>query len=211
MQIAGGRDHIVASTETLDDSARLALQCALNERFGRCVVLIGEGNVAERSRWRLRVNQDAIVALNEAAPFVVGGDLLCVFNNVAVQCALLIQLTAHELEEGVQGQLHGLDDVSLECRERVLHCNSIIAAVVLLNDLLVQSMIDTTAQNIRVMLWLDFVVGRRTIRCSMLAKQFDVFLCHAASLVDSLASFARARFELFGFVLDFLVKSFQDG
>ena len=61
------------------------------------------------------------------------------------------------------------------------------------------------------MMWLDFVVGRGTIRSSMLAEQFDMFLCDAASLVDGFPSFAGARFELFGFVLDFLVESFEDG
>ena len=44
----------------------------------------------------------------------------------------------------------------------------------------------------------------------MLAKQFDVFLCNTASLVDSLSSFASAGFELFSLALDFLVESFQD-
>jgi hypothetical protein len=211
VQVFGRRDHVVAGTEALDDGTGLALQRSLDGGLGGRVVLVGEGDVVEGPGRLVRVDEDAVVALDEARPFVVAGDLLRAAGDVAVQGAVVVQLGAHELEVGVHGELHGLDDVRLELGEGVLDDDGVLAAVVFFDDLLVQAVVDAAAQHIRVVLRLDFIAGQGSVHSGILAERFNVLLGQGARLVDCFGAFDGARLEFLGLVLDLFVQAVENG
>jgi hypothetical protein len=100
--------------------------------------------------------------------------------------------------------------VGLELGKAVLNSDDIVAVVVLLNDLLVQTVVDTALKDVGVFVCADLATGAFKGRC-VLAKQLDVLLRCCASLVDELASLASTLVELLGLVLDLGVETLEDG
>lgn len=113
------------------------------------------------------------------------------------------------LVELVDTILKSLNDACFELSKVILDGDHVIAVVVLLDDLLVETVVDLSLQDVRIILSLHRV-GTRVVGRGMLSKQLNVLLCGVASLVDVLGAFACSLLELLRFVLDLGVQSFED-
>lgn len=173
------------------------------------MVLVGEADVGHGAWRSVGVDQDLVVALDEAVPLEVRGDLLSSAGHVAVHGASLLGLVADNLVELAQAILDGGEDVSLELGEAVLDSDDVVAVVVLLDDLLVQTVVNTTLKDVGVFVCADLATSASKSSC-VLAKQLNVLLRCCASLVDSLASLASTLGELLGLVLDLGVETLED-
>jgi hypothetical protein len=100
--------------------------------------------------------------------------------------------------------------VGFELRERVLHTNQVLAVVVLLLHLLVQTVVDSTLENVGVV-GSFHVATVRVEDCGVLTKKLNVLLGVLASLVDSLTALAGSLCELLALVLDLGVQAVEDG
>lgn len=83
----------------------------------------------------------------EAIPFEVIRDHLGCARHVVVQFLLFYRLTAHELRERLLRLSESLDYVSFEYLDRFLYNNQSLSVIVLLQDLLVQTVIYTLLDN----------------------------------------------------------------
>jgi hypothetical protein len=188
----------------------LLLQTASDQRLSRSVVLVGEGDVGHGAWGSVGVDQDLVVALDEAVPLKVGSDLLSGAGHVAIHGSGLLGLVADNLVELGQAVLDGGDNVSLELSEVVLNLENIVARVVLIDDLLVQAMVDTTLEDIGILVSAD--LSARALKGSrVLAEQLDVLLGCLARLVDKLSTFSSALCEFLGLVLDLAVETLKHG
>lgn len=188
----------------------LLLETTRDQRLGRSVVLVGEADVGHAAWGSVGVDQDLVVTLNEAVPLEVGSDLRSGACHVAVHGTSLLGLVANNLVELSQAILDGGEDVSLELSEAVLYGDYVVPVVVLLDDLLVQAVVDTTLENIRVLVGRNLASGAFEGSC-VLAKLLDVLLGSCTSLVNKLASFSSTLCELLGLVLDLGVETLEDG
>jgi hypothetical protein len=114
------------------------------------------------------------------------------------------------MEELMQSILHRLEHVCLELLERVLNGNCILTAVVLLNDLFVQTVIDSPLENVRIMWRIDPITCGGVIRGSILGEKLNVFLSSCPRLIDHFPTLSRTWFQFFRFILDFFMKTFKD-
>jgi hypothetical protein len=188
----------------------LLLQTASDQRLGRSVVLVGEGDVGHGAWGSVGVDQDLVVTLDEAVPLKVGSDLLRGAGHVAVHGSRLLSLVADNLVELGQAILDGGDNVGLELSKVVLNLENVVAGVVFINDLLVQAVVDTTLEDIGVLVSADLATG--ALKGSrVLAKQLDVLLGCLARLVDKLSTFSGALCEFLGLVLDLAVETLEHG
>jgi hypothetical protein len=119
-------------------------------------------------------------------------------------------LGVDDLQELAHAMLDCLDDVGFELRERVLHTNQVLAVVVLLLHLLVQTVVDSALENVGVVGSLH-VAAVRVEDCGVLTKKLNVLLGVLASLVDSLTALAGSLCELLALVLDLGVQAVEDG
>jgi hypothetical protein len=132
-----GRRHDVVVGVVGAHNLALFLERAGDEWLGRAVVLVGEANVRECAGWSGGVDEDCVVALDEAVPLKVLGDALGSSNHVSICSLGVLCLSVDDLQELTHALLDCLDDVGLELRERVLHTNQVLTVVVLFLDLLV--------------------------------------------------------------------------
>lgn len=154
-----------------------------------------------------------VVTAEEALPLKVGGDTLRGADNVAVHGFLLLRLAIDDLQELTKASLESANDMGLELREAVLNGNQVIAVVVLLHDLLVQSMVYTSLEDIGIFQGIDLPTNRIEVG-SVLTQKLNMFLGQGSSLVHSLAALSSALGELLGLVLDLrmeALKERQDG
>ena len=205
----GGSDDPESGLVLLKQLA-LALQGASNQRLGGSVVLVGEADVGHAAWRSVGVDQDLVVALDEAVPLEVGSDLLGGAGHVAVHGASLLGLVADNLVELTQTILDGGENVGLELSKAVLHSDNIVAVVVLLDDLLVQTVVDTALENVGVLVGVDLASSAVKGGC-VLAELLDVLLRRLASLVDELAALASTLSELLGLVLNLGMEALEDG
>ena len=122
----------------------------------------------------------------------------------------MLGLGVDDLQELAHAMLDCLDDVGFELRERVLHTNQVLAVVVLLLHLLVQTVVDSTLENVGVV-GSFHVATVRVEDCGVLTKKLNVLLSVLASLVDSLTALAGSLCELLALVLDLGVQAVEDG
>jgi hypothetical protein len=188
----------------------LLLETTSDQRLSRSVVLVGEADVGHAAWGTVGVDQDLVVTLNEAVPLKVGSDLSSGVCHVSVHGASLLGLVADNLVELGQTILDGGEDMGFKLSEAVLDLQNIIAVVVLLNDLLVQAVVDTTLENIRVLVSRD-LASSAFKGSRVLTKLLDVLLRSGTSLVDKLASLSSTLCELLGLVLDLGVETLEDG
>ena len=205
----GGRDNVVVRVIRAHDLA-LALKRARNKGLCCAVVLVGELNLRHGPCGRRWVDEDGVVALDEAVPLKVKWYALCVSDHVSVRSLGVLSLRVHNLHELAHALLDGLDDVCLELGEGVLNANQILSVVVLLLDLLVQAVHDTTLKNVRVVPSLHAAaVGVEDSR--VLAEQLNVLLSMGSRLVNGLTALAGALGQLLALVLDLSVQALEDG
>jgi hypothetical protein len=133
----------------------IAYQGSSYQRLGGSVVLVGEADVGHGARRSVGIDQDLVVALDEAVPLKVGGDLGSSTGHVSVHGSGLLGLVADNLVELGQAILDGGDNVGFELGEVVLDLKDILAVAILLDDLLVQAVVDTTLENVRVFVSAD--------------------------------------------------------
>jgi hypothetical protein len=124
------------------------------------MILVGELNLRDGAGGRRRIDQDGIVALDEAVPLKVEGNTLRVSGHVPIRCLGVLGLRVDDLHELSHAMLDRLDYVRLELRERILNADEVLSVVVLLQNLLVQAVHDTTLQDIRVVRSLDVTAVR---------------------------------------------------
>lgn len=209
VEVAGGCHDVEAAAVALEHGARLALQSTLDQGLGGAVLLVREGDVGEGARRCVGVDEDVVVSGHEVDPFEIRRDLLRRGQNVRVHGAVTVKLTAHVDDELLHSALDGLQDMSLELLEVVLHGDEVLTVVVLLDNLLVQAVGDTSTENVRIMGGVDLVMGR-SVKCSrVLGEELNVLLSDATSLVDSLSTLCSAILQFLRLGLDFLVKTLQ--
>jgi len=174
------------------------------------VVLVGEVDVGHGAWGSVGVDQDLVVTLDEAVPLKVGCDLLRGASHVTVHGSCLLGLVTDNLVELGQPILDGGKNVSLELGEAVLDRDDILAVAILLDDLLVQAVVDTTLKNVGVLVGRDLPAG--ALKGSrVLAELFNVLLRSCSGLVDELASLSSTLGELLGLILDLSVETLEDG
>lgn len=159
VQIARRGDDVVACAVALDEGARATLERAFDERLCGAVLHVREGDAGEGARGRVWVDQDCVVAHAEVHPFKVRWDALRGAEDVGVHGALALELPVHVQVELLHGALHGLQDVCFELLEGVLHGEDILAVVVLLVYLVVQTVVDAALEEVRVIVRLDLAAG----------------------------------------------------
>ena len=174
------------------------------------MVLVGEADVGHGAWGSVGVDQDLVVSLDEPVPLKVGCDLSGSAGHVGVHCASLLGLGTDDLVELGQAILNGGEDVSFELGEAVLDGDDVVAVVVLLDDLLVQAVVDTTLKDIGIFVSTDLASGAFK-GSGVLAKLLNVLLRGLASLVHELASLSGTLCELLGLVLDLGVETLEDG
>jgi hypothetical protein len=184
VEVSRGCDGVVAGlvTRQCAQAVGFALEGAFDEGFGGAVALVGEADVAHASGGCVGVDEDVLVALDEAMPFKVQRDFLRGRGHVAVHGAVAFSLAAHELGEGCQSALHGGKDVSFELLEAALYGEEVVAVVVLVQYLLAETMVDTSLKDVWIMCGIHFGTCRIKI-CRVLSEEFDVFLARITSLV----------------------------
>lgn len=106
--------------------------------------------------------------------------------------------------------LNRLKNMRLKLRKAILHLNHILSIGILFLNLLVQTVIDSSLNDIWIIMSRDFAAGG-VESCSMLCEQFNVFLCRGTSLVDGFTTLSSTfdQFLVFGF--DFGMEAFEDG
>jgi hypothetical protein len=209
VQELGGRNDVVVCVVRAHDLA-LALERARDEGLRRAVVLVGELDLRDGARGGGGVDEDGVVALDEAVPLEVEGDALRVADHVAVRGFGMLLLSSHNLQELCHAVLHGLDDVCFKLCKRVLHTDQVLSVGVLFLDLLVQAVHDTALQDVGVICGFD-VSGVGVEGRSVGAEKFNVFLGVGSRLVDGLAALAGALGQLLALVLDLGVEAVENG
>ena len=116
------------------------------------MALVGKANVLDVAWWSRGVDEKTVVALDEAVPLQVGRDALDGTGDVAVHGANLLALVANNLVELAHGRLHRAEHVGFELSERVLDGDHVLAIVVFLQDLGIQTVVDTTLKEIWVVM-----------------------------------------------------------
>ena len=207
-ELGRGYDVVVCVVGAHD--LALFFERARDEGLGCAVVLVGEADVGEGAGWRGGVDQNRVVALDEAVPFEVLGDALRCADHVAVCGFGVLGLGVDDLQELAHAALDRLDDVGLELGKRVLHADQVLAVVVLLLDLLVEAVVDAALEDVGVVGRLH-VAAVRVENCRVLAKELNLLLGVQASLVDSLTALASSLGELLALVLDLGVQAVEDG
>lgn len=190
------------------------------------MVFVGEVDIlhtARRCRW---VDQDSVVALNEAVPLKVERDALrCADYTMSVDARSkdsskpthisvhglgLLTLRVHDLHELAHTVLDGLNNVRFELSKAVLHTDQVLPVVVLFHDLLVQTEQDASLNHVRVVCG-HHLSSMRIESCRVLAELLNVSLRACTRLVNSLATLSGALCELLGLVLDFGMEALEDG
>lgn len=136
MEELGRGDDIVVCVVGAHDLA-LLLERSRDKGLGGAVVLVGEADVGECAGWGGGVDEDGVVALDEAVPLKVLRDALGCADHVGVCSLGVLGLGVDDLQELAHAVLDRLDDVGLELCERVLHTDQVLTVVVLLLHLLV--------------------------------------------------------------------------
>jgi len=186
------------------------LQTASDQRLCGSVVLVGEADVGHAAWGSVGVDQDLVVTLDETVPLEVWCDLSSSASHVSIHCTGLLGLSADNLVELGQAVLDGGENVGLELGEAVLDGDDIVAIVILLDDLLVQAVVDTTLKDVGVFVSTDLASGAFKGSC-VLTKLLNVLLRGLAGLVDKLASLSSTFCELLGLILDLGVETLEDG
>jgi hypothetical protein len=174
------------------------------------VVHVREVDVCDCAGGRGWVNQDLVVTLDEAIPFKVEWDPLGSADHVSVHDLRLLGLVVDDLHELAQAMLKSLHYVRLELGKAVLHTDQVLSVVVLLHDLLVEPVFDTSLENVGIVGG-HHLAAVGIVCCSMLTEKFNVLLRSAAGFVDSLATLSSPLCELLGLVLNFGMETFEDG
>lgn len=110
-------------------------------------------------------------------------------------------MVANNLVELAEAGLDGLQDMSLKLGKRVLDLEHVRAVVVFFNDLLVQAVVDTSLEDVGILLGSYGAAAAIESRC-VGPEKFDVFLGLLACFVDELASFTSTLGQLLVLVLD---------
>jgi hypothetical protein len=205
-----GRRHDVVVCVVGAHDLALAFQRTRDQRLSCAVVLIRELDLRDSPRRGRRVDEDGVVALNEAIPLEIEGNFLAIPNHVPVRCLGVLGLRVDDLHKLTHTMLDGLENVRLKLSKRVLYTDKILSVVVLLLNLLVQAMHDTALQDIGIVCSLQ-VAAVRVVRGRVLAEELDMLLGMGSGLVDSLAALARSFCQLLALVFDLRVQAFKDG
>jgi hypothetical protein len=202
-------DDVVVGVVATHDLA-LALQRAGNDGLGGLMIHVREVDVGDCASGRRWVDQDLVITLDEAVPFKIEWDPLGSANHVSVHDLRLLGLVVDDLHELAQAMLKSLHYVRLELGKTVLHTDQVLSVVVLLHDLLVEPVFDTSLQNVGI-IGGHHLAAVGVVCCSVLTEKFNVLLCRAAGFVDSLATLSSPLGELLGLILNFGVETFEDG
>lgn len=202
----GRRHHVVVGG--VGPNLPFALKGTRNEWHSRAVILVREGDVGDRSCRRAGIDEDGVIALDEAVPLEVERDLLRRTHHVSVCHLGLLRLCVDHLHELAHTPLDCLDDVGFELRKRVLHAYQVLPVVVLLLDLFVQTMHDAALEDIGVLCCCHLPTMRLERGC-MRAEELDMLLGRCACLVDCLRSLACTFGELLRFVFDLGVQALE--
>lgn len=91
-----------------------------------------------------------------------------------------------------------------------MNTDQILSVVVFFLDLLVQTVHDTTLEDVWIIRGFHVAAVRVESR-GMLSKKLNMFLCVSTSLVDGLATFSSPLCEFLALILDLSVETVEDG
>jgi len=209
VQVLGRSDCIVCSVVSLEHLA-LALKRACDKRLSGTVVAVGESDIIDAPWWCVGVNHDVTVPLQEASPLKVWCYARSGCTHVAIKGAGVLGLLANYLNELIDSILESRNDVRLKLGERVLDGKSVLAIVVLLLNLPVQTMVDTSLNNIWVVACMDLTTS--AVKGSgVLTEEFNMLLCGVPGFVNELGTLSSTLCELLGLVLNLRVQTLEDG
>lgn len=98
-------------------------------------------------------------SVDETLPFKFGWDPLRGRQHVGVHCLISLRLTADELVERRQCLLDDFYNMLLKRDKVGLDTEDVLAVIVFLNDLLVQAMVHSAMEDVR-------IIGRRKLASS---------------------------------------------
>ena len=139
--------------------AGLAFQGAGDERFGGGMFLVGVCDVRDFPLRGVRVDEHAAASVLEFGPFEVRGNVLRVADDVRVHCFLVVGAATDELQELLEGLLNGLHDVSLKGLEVFLYGNKVLSAVVFLQNLFVEVMLNPSVEHVGIVMRVDLAAS----------------------------------------------------
>lgn len=116
----------------------------------------------------------------------------------------MISLLANDLIELIKAMLQCLKNMCLELSKAVLHLNHILSVGILFLDLLIQTMVDSSLDNIGIVMSSNFAACRIET-CCVLSEQFNVLLRSAARLVHSFPTLSSTLDQFLVLGLDFSV------
>lgn len=116
-----------------------------------CVCCRGES--ARRGRW---IDQDVVVALDEGVPFVQRVNALSRLDHVAIEVLLLVCLGANGLVELTHALLERPDDVGFELAKVLLYSEQVVAAAILLANLLAEAVVYAALNNVWIVHGVEF-------------------------------------------------------
>lgn len=167
VQVESVRDSIVTSRVAAGkDVARFAFKRALKQWLGGLVVLVGEGDSLDGAGCRGRVYKDIGFTLLEAVPLKVRRNALDSGQHVRVRVLVTLNLAADVLNERRHRLLYDFNDVVLKGSKVLLDTDQVLAVVVLLQDLLVETVVNASLGDIRIIVRVN--LASRRLRSSAL-------------------------------------------
>lgn len=98
---------------------------------------VREGDVGHGTGRGVGVDENAVVAVDEAVPFEVEWNVLRRGRDVAVDGLVVVGLGTHELVERTESRLYDLEDMGFEGGEVGLDFEDVVAVVVFFDNLFV--------------------------------------------------------------------------
>ena len=156
------------------------------------MALVGESDRVDGAVGSIGVDKYVLAALGEFAPLKIRRHSLGCTKHVCEELLILLCLSANELVEGHHGLLNDFNDVGFKLREVVLDRNQIVAVIVLFKDLLIESVVDLSVDNV----WIISCAHLSTtgsVVGGLLAEKFDVLLGSVSCLIDFLRALDGSR------------------
>lgn len=192
VQVQGIGDGVVTgSIAAGKDVAGLALKRPLEQWLGRLVVLVGEGDALDGAWCGAWVHEDISLALLEAVPLKVWRNTLDIAQHVRVRVLVALNLAADVLNERRHSLLDDLNNVVLKRSKVLLDTDQVVAVVVLLQDLLVETVVDASLRDIWIIVRVN-LAPRRLRSSALLAQKLNVLLSRVARLLDLFGRLSNA-------------------
>lgn len=166
-----------------------------------------EGCICQGARRPVGVDENTVVPTHEEVPLMARIHSLRRLRGNVVELLLLVRLTSDCGVKLPESLLKSFDNMSLELCEAILNAKHILPTSVFFLELFMEAMIDSTLEDIWIVL---SILGRRgIIGGTARAEAFDVFLGICPSLIHGLTCLSCALVQLFLFALDLGMEALE--